>query len=126
MQAVSHLLYWDSGFNSLNHRNLEGQTQGNDREIRVMLICGFLFLHSIVCKISKAQYLYSMIILLVPEQFIRYPVFALNLSLWACYSWSVVAIITYSLDLMELNVCISNVFQLFFFFFFFYLGAACA
>ena len=57
-----------------------------------------------------------MIILLVPEQFIRYPVFALNLSLWACYSWSVVAIITYSLDLMELNVCISYVFQFLFLF----------
>ena len=44
------------------------------------------------------------------------PVFALNLSLWACYSWSVVAIITYSLDLMELNVCISYVFQFLFLF----------
>ena len=43
-------------------------------------------------------------------------VFALNLSLWACYSWSVVAIITYSLDLMELNVCISYVFQFLFLF----------
>ena len=37
MQAVSHLLYWDSGFDSLNHRNLEGQTQVNNREIRIML-----------------------------------------------------------------------------------------
>ena len=43
-------------------------------------------------------------------------VFAFNLSLWACYSWSVVAIITYSLDLMELNVCISYVFQFLFLF----------
>ena len=40
MQAVSHLLYWDSRFNNLNHRNLEGQTQVNNNRGNSTLCLG--------------------------------------------------------------------------------------